>query len=69
MSASYTVEPIGQQTIDLAYPLARISGSSLTPGEWRDYCHSFILTIRNVTPIDREQAVVGRYKQGYVRGL
>jgi hypothetical protein len=70
MSPSYFVEPIGPETIDRAYPLARAVLPALSKHEWWQFCRSPELAEgRPRTVGEREEVVVARNVKGYVKGL
>ena len=70
MSPSYFVEPIGPETIDRAYPLARAVLPALSKHEWWQFCRSPDFA-EGRPPIvgEREEVVVARNVKGYVKGL
>ena len=70
MSPSYFVEPIGPKTIDRAYPLAQAAIPALSKREWREFCHSHdVADGRLATLGGREEIIVARNAEGYVKGL
>jgi hypothetical protein len=70
MSPSYFVEPIGPETIDRAYPSARAVIPALARDEWWQYCRSHgVADGRPATRGEREEIVVARNAEGYVKGL
>ena len=70
MSPSYFVEPIGPETIDRAYPLARAVLPALSKHEWWQFCRSpGFAEGRPATVGEREEVVVARNVKGYVKGL
>lgn len=70
MSPSYVIEQIGPNTIDRAYPLARIMTAALQPDDWRQFCHSFASwNAKRELAGEREEIVVARNAEGYVKGL
>ena len=70
MSPSCYVEPIGPETIDRAYPLARAVLPALSKHEWWQFCRSHDLAEgRPRTVGEREEVVVARNVKGYVKGL
>jgi len=70
MSPVYIVEPVGPQTIDRAYPLARALDCALTLSEWRAFCQSLgSVPLRGETAGDSEHAIVALDSRGYVKGL
>jgi hypothetical protein len=68
MSGGYTIEPIGPQTIDRAYPLAQVVIPALSQHEWRQCCPSSGLSSFD-PEAEREEIVVARNAEGYVKGL
>ncbi|HLW92515.1 MAG TPA: hypothetical protein VKS78_14615 [Roseiarcus sp.] len=70
MSTSYVIEPIDSKTIDQAYPLVRATGPAPLLDEWRQLCRSFDWpSIDHDVKGDREEIIVARNAQGYVKGL
>jgi len=70
MSPSYFVEPMGPETIDRAYPLARAVLPALSKREWWQFCRSpEFAGGRTPTVGEREEVVVARNPKGYVKGL
>jgi len=65
---TYTIEPIGPRTIDRAYPLAQTVVPALSQHEWRQCCH--LNGLSSFDPeAEREEIVVARNADGYVKGL
>jgi len=69
MSASYIVEPIGQKTIDRAYPLVKAVMPAMLLHEWRQFCHSLELSRPHPAAAEHEEVVVARNAENYVKGL
>jgi hypothetical protein len=57
---SYTVKPIGPDSVDRAYPLMRAVAPDLSPQEWRRFCRD---------GGQREETVLAINSKGYVKGL
>jgi hypothetical protein len=70
MSRSYLVEPIGPETIARAYPLIRAVVPDVAEHEWWQINrpHS-VVKGRPATAGEREEVVVARNAEGYVKGL
>jgi hypothetical protein len=68
MQNIYAIEPIGRRTIDRAYPLAQTVIPALTQHEWRQCCHSNGRSSFD-PEAEREEIVVARNVDGYVKGL
>jgi len=69
MSASYIVEPIGPKTIDRAYPLIKTVVPAMLLHEWRRFCQALELSSAHSTAAEREEVVVARNVENYVKGL
>ena len=70
MPTSYLVEPIGPETIERAYPLAQAVFPTLSKHEWMQSCHcSSVAEGGCVVRREREEIVIARNAQGYVKGL
>jgi hypothetical protein len=69
MSATYIVEPIGQKTIDRAYPLVKPVMPRMLLHEWRQFCHSLELSRAPPIAAEREEVIIARNADNYVKGL
>ena len=67
---SYLVEPIGPETIDMAFPLASAVIPTLSKHEWTQSCHcSRVAEGCCAARREREEIIVARNAKGYVKGL
>jgi hypothetical protein len=70
MSRSYLVEPIGPETIARAYPLVRAVVQDLAEHEWCQFNRPHgVIGGRPATLGEREEVIVARNSEGYVKGL
>ncbi len=69
MSRTYVVEPIGPETIARAYPLVRAVVADVAEHEWEQITRpDDVGRIRPATD-EREEVIVARNAEGYVKGL
>ena len=70
MRASYLVEPIGPETIERAFPLVNAVIPTLSKHEWMQSCQcSAVAEGRCAARREREEIVIARNTQGYVKGI
>ena len=70
MPPIYLIEPIGPETIESAYRLANAVIPTLSKYEWLQSCHcSSVPEGHCAARREREEIVVARNIQGYVKGL
>ena len=70
MPPIYLIEPIGPETIESAYRLANAVIPTLSKHEWLQSCHcSSVAEAHCAARREREEIVVARNIQGYVKGL
>ena len=69
MPGIYTIEAIGVRSADRAFPLARVAAPSLSYEEWRQLCGSHKSKETPTDSSDKEEIVVARNADGYVKAL
>ena len=70
MPPIYLIEPIGPETIESAYRLANAVIPTLSKYEWLQSCHcSSVPEAHCAARREREEIVVARNIQGYLKGL
>ena len=70
MSPSYLIEPIGPETIERAFPLVNAVIPTLSKEEWTRSCQcSGVAEGCCAARREREEIIVARNAQGYVKGL